>query len=196
MLAQHLLVGAARGHPVDALDRDPATVQRRAHRVALPADVPVVVQDDDRRVAGGLGQPCAVDVAQPGQRDHASPRCCALGGSNPSSHGTDTRRMYAPSMATAAQRQASDIQARMPGSEVCTIFDVGANVGHTVRSYREAYPGASIWAFELVHASYLELREVATELGGVRPFRLALGGSDGQGRVSSQGTSDQTEIGE
>lgn len=82
----------------------------------------------------------------------------------------------------------------MPGSEVRTIFDVGANVGHTVRSYREAYPGASIWAFEPVHASYLELREVATELGGVRPFRLALGGSDGQGRVSSQGTSDQNRL--
>ena len=67
--AQHLVVRAA-GR--DALDRPhratgPA-VQRGAHRVALAAARDVVVEHDDRRVARDLGEPRAVDVAQPRQR--------------------------------------------------------------------------------------------------------------------------------
>jgi FkbM family methyltransferase len=97
-------------------------------------------------------------------------------------------------MATAAQRQARDFKARVPSLAVRTIFDVGANVGETVRGHHEAYPDARIWAFEPVSASYARLQEVAADLACVRTYRLALAGRDGSSRVASDGTSDQNRL--
>ena len=69
MGAQDLLVGAALGHAVDADDLDGRVRQRGAHRVALAAADPVVVEHDDPAAAGDARQPFAVDVAQPGEQD-------------------------------------------------------------------------------------------------------------------------------
>jgi FkbM family methyltransferase len=88
-----------------------------------------------------------------------------------------------------AQRQRADIDAYMPGTEIRTIFDVGANTGATVARYHEAFPEAEIWAFEPVNATYQALVETTADLGGVRTFNVALGASEREGRITAVGTS-------
>ena len=97
-------------------------------------------------------------------------------------------------MATAADRQARDLQAHHPEIDIRTIVDVGANVGHTVEAFHEAHPNAAIWAFEPVGASFDKLRQVAARLSRVEVFRLALAESDRQGLVSADGTSNQNAL--
>jgi len=49
-----------------------------------------------------------------------------------------------------------DDQKRLiPGAKV--IFDVGANVGQTAKTYRQLFPSAQIWSFEPFPASYESL---------------------------------------
>jgi FkbM family methyltransferase len=48
-----------------------------------------------------------------------------------------------------------DQQRLIPGAKV--IFDVGANVGQTAKTYRQLFPSAQIWSFEPFPASYESL---------------------------------------
>lgn len=99
---------------------------------------------------------------------------------------TTERSVTRPS---SAQRQARHIQMHMPGTEIRTIFDVGANVGDTAVKYRQAYPAAVIWAFEPVNATFRELERIAADGAGIRAFNVALGASDEEGRITAVGTS-------
>jgi hypothetical protein len=48
-----------------------------------------------------------------------------------------------------------DQQRLIPDAKM--IFDVGANVGQTAKTYRRLFPSAEIWSFEPVPASYESL---------------------------------------
>jgi FkbM family methyltransferase len=95
---------------------------------------------------------------------------------------------------TGAQRQRADIEAFMPGTEVRTIFDIGANTGATVARYREAFPDAEIWAFEPVNATYQALVDTTSQLDGIHTFNVALGARNGQGSITAVGTSLQNML--
>jgi FkbM family methyltransferase len=53
------------------------------------------------------------------------------------------------------------------------IFDVGANVGQTAKTYRRLFPQAEIWSFEPFPASYESLRRSVADRR-FHPERLAL----------------------
>ena len=65
-----------------------------------------------------------------------------------------------------------DDQARLiPDAQI--IFDVGANVGQSAKTYRQLYPQAQIWSFEPFPATYEQLRgSLADER--FHPISLAL----------------------
>jgi len=63
-------------------------------------------------------------------------------------------------------------------------FDVGANVGQTVRELRAAWPGSRIHAFEPFATPYAQLATVCSELGGATAVSMALGAQPGQVEVA------------
>lgn len=65
--------------------------------------------------------------------------------------------------------------------DVKIIFDVGANVGTTVKRWRVAFPAAKIFAFEPISTTFRMLREKTRTMAGVRCFRVALSDTGGEG---------------
>jgi FkbM family methyltransferase len=62
-----------------------------------------------------------------------------------------------------------------------TIFDVGGNVGQSIKTYRQLYPQARIWSFEPVPEAMAQLRNDFGSDPLVYPHQIAL--SDGEGTV-------------
>lgn len=60
------------------------------------------------------------------------------------------------------------------------IFDVGANVGQTVRQIVSAYPAVPVHAFEPVSSTFESLRSAVEPLPQVVPHCLALGSRPGR----------------
>jgi FkbM family methyltransferase len=56
-----------------------------------------------------------------------------------------------------------------------TIFDVGANMGHTIEQFRQTFPQPAIHAFEPSRDTYNALREKCSRLPGVQINNIALG---------------------
>jgi FkbM family methyltransferase len=65
-------------------------------------------------------------------------------------------RWFKSALGYASWNSDDDQQRLIPDARV--IFDVGANVGQTARSYRELFPSAEIWSFEPFPESYEALR--------------------------------------
>lgn len=63
-----------------------------------------------------------------------------------------------------------------------TIFDVGANVGKITMLFRQAFPGAAIWAFEPNPHSYEQLVDNVSH-PQTRCFNLGMGSSRKMGRL-------------
>lgn len=68
-----------------------------------------------------------------------------------------------------------DMRRLVPPSSVQVIFDVGANVGKTVRWFRRAFPAAHIVAFEPVKATFGRLERNVGRLPNVTLMNCALG---------------------
>ena len=69
------------------------------------------------------------------------------------------------------------------GCRIATVFDVGANIGQSVRKFRDAFPRATIYCFEPVRALFQELRESVSGDGNVRCFQTAMGSAPGIGKI-------------
>jgi FkbM family methyltransferase len=69
-------------------------------------------------------------------------------------------------------------QSRLLGGKASVVLDVGANVGHSVVTYRELFPGATIHAFEPGAEALKELRQRAGSLPNVYVHDLAVGDAD------------------
>lgn len=59
-----------------------------------------------------------------------------------------------------------DISDRLRFGALKTVFDVGANVGQTVRWIRHHQPGATVYSFEPVSAVFSQLQQTIAEVGG------------------------------
>ena len=81
------------------------------------------------------------------------------------------------------------IQAHLPRFRPTVIFDVGANVGQSALDFVEAFPQATIYAFEPVARTYEALLEQVREESRIRPFNLALGASGGTAHMNRRGRS-------
>jgi len=61
------------------------------------------------------------------------------------------------------------------GTSIKTVFDVGANDGHTVLEFKKAFPEANIYSFEPDPATFQRLSAAAKGLPKVQLFNAALG---------------------
>ncbi|MGQ0699100.1 MAG: FkbM family methyltransferase [Panacagrimonas sp.] len=98
----------------------------------------------------------------------------------------------APAMPAMALRDPflRDLRTALPQARLDVIFDVGANIGQSVRKYREAFPDALVHAFEPVAESYKRLSSSFATDARVRCERLAFSARrDGHAHVRAVGTS-------
>jgi FkbM family methyltransferase len=81
------------------------------------------------------------------------------------------------------------IEAHLPKFTPAVVFDVGANVGQSALDFVEAFPHATIYAFEPVARTYEALLDQVREESRIRPFNLALGANSGTARMNRRGKS-------
>lgn len=82
-----------------------------------------------------------------------------------------------------------DLQRLLGAREARVLFDVGANEGQTARKMRQSFPGAMIYCFEPVSATFARLQ---ANLGRDRLMALekcALSDMDGAGRMTQHAVS-------
>jgi FkbM family methyltransferase len=77
-----------------------------------------------------------------------------------------------------------DLRRHLPRSQVRTIFDVGANVGQSARSYLASFPGATIMCFEPVRSTYDTLVATLGSASNVRCFHVGMSASAGAGTMA------------
>ncbi|WP_165585464.1 FkbM family methyltransferase [Roseococcus sp. SYP-B2431] len=94
----------------------------------------------------------------------------------------------APDLA-GAPRVIRDISARVPGYDVRTILDVGANLGQSCLPLAEALPRARIYAFEPAARSFARLQAAVAVHPNVEPLNLALGARTESAAMTAGGTS-------
>jgi FkbM family methyltransferase len=78
----------------------------------------------------------------------------------------------------------------LPNFQVNFVFDVGANIGQSARSYLNKFPDSRIYCFEPVDATFRELQKNLQSYGNVLTFKLALGAGRGRGKMVLEGSSD------
>jgi FkbM family methyltransferase len=86
------------------------------------------------------------------------------------------------------------IKTHLPELSVDRVLDVGANVGKTVAAFQRRFPGAEIWAFEPVKASYEQLVQSTASVEGIQCFNFALGAQSAAGHITAAGTSEKNRL--
>lgn len=84
----------------------------------------------------------------------------------------------------------ADIKSCLPNLHVGVVFDVGANIGQSARSFRTNLQDAKIYCFEPVGATYRQLEGRLRGDDNVEIFRLALGAESGPGTMVLEGISE------
>jgi FkbM family methyltransferase len=76
-----------------------------------------------------------------------------------------------------------DLRKYLPTYRTRIVFDVGANIGESARSFQEHFPGCTIHCFEPASAMFEKLTLNMRLLPEVQCFRLAMGNSNAIGRL-------------
>ncbi len=84
----------------------------------------------------------------------------------------------------------ADIENSLPNLRVSNVFDVGANVGQSARSFRANFPGAKIYSFEPVDMTYRRLERELRGYDNIQTSKLALGAEKGLGTMVLEGISE------
>ena len=74
------------------------------------------------------------------------------------------------------------------------VFDVGANVGQSVREFREAFPEATIHAFEPIRLTFTQLAEYVASDAQCHAHQLALSRASGDLQMTSRGASTGNRV--
>ncbi len=72
-----------------------------------------------------------------------------------------------------------DMQRFLKGVSAPVIFDVGGNVGQTVKKFRNAFPDSTIHSFEPSPTTYEKLKAACQDLPGVSTWNVGVGSSVG-----------------
>jgi len=83
-----------------------------------------------------------------------------------------------------------DLRIYVPHLKMEMIFDIGANVGQSCRTYIERAPHSQIYCFEPVEQTFLTLQHNFREYERVHKFKLAFGAVRGKGNMRLEGPSD------
>lgn len=76
-----------------------------------------------------------------------------------------------------------DINNRFSQSEIKVIFDIGANSGQSLGKFKSAYPGAMIYSFEPVKATFEKLKQAAANHPNVVCEQFAMGSKTGSATI-------------
>jgi len=87
-----------------------------------------------------------------------------------------------------------DVPRLLNGRAPAVIFDVGANQGQSFKRFRNYFPGATIYAFEPVKASFQLLNANCASDARGRFFRKAIGASVGDVKINVSSGSDCSSI--
>jgi len=79
-----------------------------------------------------------------------------------------------------------EFTSRVPRLAFKTVFDVGANIGQSVRLFRSLWPGADIYAFEPVQSSFQRLQSAVAAHANVKCYQIALGDQPMRASMQSQ----------
>jgi FkbM family methyltransferase len=83
-----------------------------------------------------------------------------------------------------------DLRTYLPNYTPQMIFDVGANVGQSARSYLRHFPHAQLFCFEPVSLTYSILQKELAGHHNVHCVQMALGSKRGVGQILLEGSSD------
>lgn len=78
----------------------------------------------------------------------------------------------------------------LPTYRINVVFDVGANVGQSSKTYLALLPSSHIYCFESVSDTFRKLQNSLKGNERVDCYQLAFGSSKGKGKMSLQGSSD------
>lgn len=74
----------------------------------------------------------------------------------------------------------NDIRMLSDTRKLATLFDVGANIGQTIRDFRFHFPEAQIYSFEPSPSVYAELVDITKGTDQLKTFRLGVGSASGK----------------
>jgi FkbM family methyltransferase len=84
----------------------------------------------------------------------------------------------------------ADITEHLPLLQVDIVFDIGANVGQSAKSFLKKFPKSRIYCFEPVGETFRQLQENLKDYQNIHSFKLAFGAVKGKGRMVLQGSSN------
>jgi FkbM family methyltransferase len=79
-----------------------------------------------------------------------------------------------------------DLKRRLPSVRISTIFDVGANIGQSIRELHGEFPDAAIIAFEPSHDTFSRLKSNTKNIRCVALHNLAISSRKGQARFDNR----------
>lgn len=88
----------------------------------------------------------------------------------------------------------NDIATALPTYRIDIVFDVGANLGQSAKTYLSRLPSAHIFCFEPISVTFDQLVQTFKDNNQVHCFQCALGSSQGMGQMLSQGTSSMNHL--
>ena len=80
----------------------------------------------------------------------------------------------------------NDISVALPQFKFNVIFDVGANVGQSAKSYVKQMPKSTIYCFEPVHETFKTLQINTKHYSQVKCYNCALSSEEGVGKIVKQ----------
>ena len=87
-----------------------------------------------------------------------------------------------------------DIRKQIPNQEFRVIFDVGANEGQSCLPYAQAFPDATVFAFEPVSETFEALKNKTLPYKNIKPHEIAFGEVDGILSMKVSGTSSMNRV--
>lgn len=88
----------------------------------------------------------------------------------------------------------TDIAVALPKLRIETIFDVGANVGQSTKTYVDLFPASRVFCFEPVGQTFHRLQDNTKHNPQVRCFQLAFYSSRGHGAMWVQDCSELNRL--
>lgn len=87
-----------------------------------------------------------------------------------------------------------DLPRWLPNYRLAVVFDVGANIGQTVKLFKTQAPDVRMYSFEPVQETYLELKNAVAGWTDVFCSPIALGAAPGAAHMRAVGTRTTNRI--